>query len=415
MLTRRSRKNIVRFCFTAGVMYLLNLNILIAQESNHPDNRRLVIGDLMGRTDMREMKILTQFGDIPIFGGGNNKPFKIINRSPDELELQFNRSPGLRVANPHRIVYKFYESERALISALILDEVDFAELENEVSAAEVSRSNHHFLPLPQTMIPNTVKLICYNHRKQILKSRDVRVALAYAINHDYIRKKIILGGKANIARGPFDNDSPLYNPGMESYKYNPKMAIRLLQQAGWRDSNRDGILEKAGVPFRINLFFQKGLSLDEAISRQIKINLIKIGVDVQPKPVSKSEINNRLATSDFDAVLMDHTFENNIQSLAEFFSANGLKNYMGYRSNTFENYLKFYNQIDDAGKKVTFIKSMQGVINKDQPVNFLYFKWLTHYMVNINKIANYRDTAGQETKGKLRPFEQWIIKNLVEE
>lgn len=384
-----------------------------AQNDNHQASRSIIIGDLVGRTDVRELSIPTRIGTILISGSGNGRPFEVVNSTPQMLELQYHATFPLDQNNPNRIVYKFYETERALISALILEEVDFAVLENEVSASEVSQSNPHFLAYPFSMTPNTVKLVIYNHRNPILKSAKVRMALSYAMNHEHIVKKIILGGKADIARGPFDEKSPLYNPGMESYKFNPKIAIALLLEAGWSDSDGDGILDRGGEPFRINMSYQKGLSIDEGISRQIKINLIKIGVDVTPRPLPKSRINDQLASGDFDAVLMDYTFEDNIESLQAFFAAEGEKNYMGFRNSTLENYLKFYYEVNDPSRKETLIKSMQGVINREQPVTFLYFKWLTHYMINVNKFDNFRDV--RDARGRLRPFDEWIIKTTIEE
>jgi ABC-type transport system substrate-binding protein len=379
-----------------------------AQSANHQTARAVVVGDLVGRTDIREMQVPTRMGRMPLSPTSNGKPFDVVNSTQQTLELQYHPTFPLDESNPNTIIYKFYETERGLISALILEEVDFAVLENEISAAEVSQANNHFLPYPLSMELNTVKLIIYNHSNPILKSAKVRMALAYGINHDHIVKKIILGGKADIARGPFDEKSGSYNPGMESYKFNPKSAIALLLEAGWTDSDGDGIVDKGGVPFRINMSYQKGLSIDEEISRQIKINLIKIGIDVVPRPLPKNRINEQLASGEFDAVLMDYTFEDNIESLEAFFSAGGDKNYMGFRNSTFENYLKFYHEVNDQSRKETLIKSMQGVINREQPVTFLYFKWLTHYMINVNKFDNFRDV--RDPRGRLRPFDEWIIR-----
>jgi len=359
-------------CFAAW-NFLVLLSGASAQESNHLTERVLLIGELVGRTDIRELVLPTREGEYRVMGGDDGKPFRLYRRESDDLVVEFSDSYDLDSANPKSLVFKYYESERALISALVLDKVDIAELENEASAREVNES---------------------------------RAALAYAINHGMIIDKII-GGKASLARGPFDDDSPLYSAGMNSYKYDPRRALQLLRESGWRDSDGDGILDKEGVPLRLTLFYPKGLRIENEIARLLKINLLEIGVEIRPKPMSKAQINDHLARGDFDAILMDHVFEENMESLERFFSAKGIRNYMGYRNNTLENYFRFYHQTLDQEKRQTLIRSTQNLLNRDQPVTFLYFKWVTHYLINVNKLENYRDAAG-----RLRPYDEWILKDL---
>ncbi len=407
-LQKETPGSFLKFCVILLVLIVMD-GQLTGQDRASQFQRQVIVGDLVGRTDLRDLRIETSQGSFPIMSHGNGKPFVVFSRSSNEVVLQFYSLRGLTDANPNTIIIRLYETERALISALILDEVDFAVLENEVSAIEASKSNSHFLPLPVQMIPNTVKLVAYNNRHPLLRSSKIRKAISYGIDHGYIIKKIILGGKANIARGPFDDDSPLYNSGMKSYRYNPKMALQILAEEGWRDSNRDGVLDKNGEPFVLNLYYQKGLRIDVAVSRIIKINLIKLGIDVRPKPLAKSEMNDRLASGAFEAVLLDHTFENNIESLSDFLSEHGAMNYTGYRSATVENYIRFYHEATDPKRKKTLIKGIQSVVNEDQPVSFLYFKWLTHDLVNVEKFQNIRYTEGPR-RGSIRPFEEWIFR-----
>ena len=147
--------------------------------------------------------------------------------------------------------------------------------------------------------------------------------------------------------------------------------IRHAETHSSRDLAGERLLERSLV---LNLYYQKGLRLDEEISRRIKINLLRVGMQVKPIPLTKIMMNNHLSSGDFEAVLMDYTFEDNVESIADFFSANGSKNYMSYRNRTFENYLKFYYEDEDPVKRKTLLKSMQRVVNVDQPVTFLYFK-----------------------------------------
>ena len=401
-----SNKNFIHIfwaLFMTWGFFSLHIPGLFAQQKD----RVLVIGELIGRVDKRDWKINTKQGLLPVFGAGNGRPFTAFGRSSNEVVIRFFNSNESEIFNPNTVIYRFYETERALISALILDEIDTAVLESELSALEVKKSNNHFSAVPVRPDSNMVKLVFYNHRNPALKSKQVRRALSFAINHGRIIQKILFKGKATLARGPFDDNSPLFNQGMESYKYNPKRAVQLLQQAGWRDSNGDGILDRAGQPLTLNFYYPKGLRLDESISRQIKIDLLRVGVEVNPKPLAKSKMIANLASGDFDAILIDYTFENKIESLKRVFSTSGDDNYMGYASNLFEDRLNFYHETSDPTMKKTLIKSLQEVINQDQPVTFLYFKWWTHYLVNLEKFRNHRDLGGN-----IHPFQDWIIRDL---
>ncbi|MCH8954616.1 hypothetical protein IIA28_04760 [candidate division KSB1 bacterium] len=397
----------LRIVWGLFITWTLSVSGLFAQLQNEPNKRELAIGELTGRVDKKDWKIQTKLGLLPVFGSGNGRPFRAFERSPNEVVIRFLNSEEFEIFNPNTVIFRFYETERALISALILDEIDTAVLESEVSALEVKKSNNHFSPVPVRADSNMVKLIFYNHRNPALRSRQVRKALSFAINHDRIIKKIIFNGKATLSKGPFDDDSPLFNQGMESYKYNPKRAVQLLQEAGWRDSDKDGILDRAGQPLTLNFYYSKGLRLDESISRQIKIDLLKVGVEVNPRPLVKSKLIDNLVSGNFDAILTDYTFESGIESLERVFSVKGVGNYIGYTSKIFEDRLNFYHNTDDLAMKKTLIQSLQEIINQDQPATFLYFKWWTHYLVNLEKLRNYRDLQGD-----IRPFEEWIIRDL---
>ena len=181
----------------------------------------------------------------------------------------------------------------------------------------------------------------------------------------------------------------------------------MLRTAGWRERNEDGILEKNGVPFVIRLFFQRGIRLDEALARQIQINLLSIGVDVNPRPLSRLELNDQLAKRDFEAVLMDYDFEDNVEALIDFFAEDGNANFTGFVSNTFQKYIGFHEQMDAKGR-ITMVQSMQRVVNQDQPVTFLFHKWLEHHIINSRKldVDNIKDF---DNLGAIRPFDQWIL------
>ncbi|HEX7619851.1 MAG TPA: peptide ABC transporter substrate-binding protein [Anaerolineales bacterium] len=82
---------------------------------------------------------------------------------------------------------------------------------------------------------------------------DVRVrkAIALAINRDGINNDLHFGLTKTPAS--FWDALPYYNnPPLTAYPYDPEQAKALLDQAGWIDSNGDGIREKDGVKLEIS-------------------------------------------------------------------------------------------------------------------------------------------------------------------
>jgi len=364
----------------------------------------VVIGELLGRWDPNRFTIFTSEGRFPILGANEHAPFTVSRDGTHEVLIRFRSAADSRPHEPPLIRYRIFPTERRLISALILEEVDFAELPREESAMEVRRSNPAVVPIVQALPKNTVTLIFYNTRLPLFESRLVRVALSHAIN----RRKIVsdlLGGKANVARGPFDNDSRVYAPGLQEMKYDPKRSVRMLAQAGWVDRDGDGVLDRDGRHFQFTLTYPKGLILEEKLVRQIKLSLSEIGIHVRQVGKSMVDLESDLASGQFQATLMQVRFEESGESFRSYFGSQGDKNYMGFRDPTLDRYLNIYFQMTDRSTRKKLLQRMQLLINKEQPAAFLYFKWVTHYLVNVRKLEDVRDG-----RGGLLPLDRWVVK-----
>ncbi len=76
----------------------------------------------------------------------------------------------------------------------------------------------------------------------------VRQALNYAVDKQLIIDEIY-GGKAVALPGPLSPFNNFVNPNLEPYPYDPETALEMLAEAGWSDSDGDGMLDKNGQPF----------------------------------------------------------------------------------------------------------------------------------------------------------------------
>ena len=185
-----------------------------SQQYNEDINNNLIIGELRGRVDHTDIEQLLKTNYYPISRTPNKTPFRIIKNS--SFEVIFEYVDPLPLQSP-KIIFRFFSSELALIASLITDEIDFAKTESAYIAEEVHKSNPVVRVLFQNKPANFVKMIAYNNRHSIFKNRNVRRALSYAINKQYILTKL-LNNQASIASGPVDKESKLYTSEFKEYK-----------------------------------------------------------------------------------------------------------------------------------------------------------------------------------------------------
>jgi peptide/nickel transport system substrate-binding protein len=117
-----------------------------------------------------------------------------------------------------------------------------------------------------------------------LSDLQVRRAISMAIDRETIAAPYGRGGKltTNILVEPSFYASP-----NNAFEYNPQKAATLLEEAGWVDSNEDGVREKDGVELR--LVFQTSIQpLRQAAQEQVKKDLEAIGFAVELKQVDAS-------------------------------------------------------------------------------------------------------------------------------
>jgi peptide/nickel transport system substrate-binding protein len=82
-----------------------------------------------------------------------------------------------------------------------------------------------------------------------LQDVKVRQAIAYATNRQKINDDLNLG-KTKPAATMWDN-TPYVDPSITPYPFDPEKAKALLDEAGWVDSNGDGVRDKDGVELNL--------------------------------------------------------------------------------------------------------------------------------------------------------------------
>jgi peptide/nickel transport system substrate-binding protein len=134
----------------------------------------------------------------------------------------------------------------------------------------------------------------------------VRKAISLAIDTASIAKNIV--GAA--ARPSYSYMLPAtfgnYEYGFP--EYNPELAKALLKAAGWVDTNKDGIVDKNGKPFKITVVTDIRRDYrNQDVAVAIKGYLREVGIDVKPVLVERSQyVELAVNKGDFDLLIMGY-------------------------------------------------------------------------------------------------------------
>ena len=127
------------------------------------------------------------------------------------------------------------------------------------------------------------------------KMADVKLrkAMAYAIDNNLVGTKFYEGLRRNATQLMIPAFKEYYDDSLKGYTLDLEKAKQLLDEAGYKDVNGDGIREdKNGQPFKINFASMSGGATAEPIAQYYMQQWKSIGLDVQLTNGRLIEINS---------------------------------------------------------------------------------------------------------------------------
>ncbi len=336
------------------------------------------------------------------------------------------------VANPEamkqpkieKIIFKFVPDMNTLVALLRTGDVDIAYDLRELQIAEVLKMKD----VEPYVVPGVaVERYYFNLRdpNDLTKPHpifsDIRVRKAVAMGMDrFTAVSRILQGYGEVAVTELDNH-PWFNEELQPVPYDPEAAKALLDEAGWKDTDGDGIRDKDGKKLSFTHSTTAGNQVRENLQVFFQQNLKDIGVEmvIQNYPAATlfggCADNGIFGQSKFDMI----GFTNKPASIdlaqewADFFLCDAVKNCetnpagtnaWGYCNEKTDAALKCAIGEVDPDKRLACIKEAQKLIYEDYIALYVYDR-LDVYAAN-KRIGGFNPTVfGSWTWN----FEDWYV------
>lgn len=215
----------------------------------------------------------------------------------------------------------------------------------------------------------------FNLKREPFTDVRVREAIAYAINRQEIIDGVQLGLGETIA-SPYKPGTFWVNNKLKPRPYDPDRAKLLLAEAGWKDSDGDGILDKNGKPFAFTILTNNGNKPRADTSTIMQQRLKKVGIDVKVRLVEWSAfIANFINKRNFDAVILGWSLSPDPDQYNIWHSSQtGPRefNFLTYENAKVDAALDAARRTFDREKRKQQYDIMQEEIYKDVPMVFLY-------------------------------------------
>lgn len=142
--------------------------------------------------------------------------------------------------------------------------------------------------------------LALNTRRPPLDDARVRRALLMAVDREALAR-FVAGDVGEPALSPIPSVLREHTPGVRAIPFDTVGARRLLAEAGWRDTNGDGVVDRDGRPLRIEVDYIVSDQTRQNVLVAMQSMLPRIGVDLAPRGYESTAWVQRLREGSFTA------------------------------------------------------------------------------------------------------------------
>lgn len=301
-------------------------------------------------------------------------PFKFVEwKNGRRIELtRFENYWGKRPAIKG-IVYKIIPDSTVRFELLKKGAIDLANLSPLQWAKETEdKSFKEKFTKYRFYTPNAA-FIAWNMRRPVFSDRRVRMAMTMLVDRQKILDKILFG-EGLVIPTEFYPFGPDVDEAIKPYPYNPKEAEKLLDSAGWKDHDGDGIRDKDGVPFRFSLLLPSGDRINRSVAILMREDLSKAGIVMDEMALEWAAMLGKIRQRDFDTVALSwaNPFTYDPYHVWHSSQSETGSNLSGFSNKEADHIMEEAQQEFDSAKRSELFKKLQAILHREEPDTFLF-------------------------------------------
>ncbi|MGD9157072.1 MAG: ABC transporter substrate-binding protein [Desulfobacteraceae bacterium] len=327
-------------------------------------------------------KHIYQFDDPAEFNERHSNPFGsgpyVFEKWDVGREVVLKRNENYWGKKPKikKVVYRFITNPVACLQALRSGQIDimipavdqFAELDSDNEFKE----QFYYIQYYEPRVP--FFYLGWNIDTPYFSDRRVRLAMTHIVDREKIIDHLVKGS-SRIVTSLFYSEGKQNNPNIKPWPYDPARAKELLDEAGWIDSDGDGIRDKDGIPFRFKFMYTSSSPLYKRLVKLLKDEAARISIDVVPDPYEWSVLMPRLSDRQFEAMVMGwggDVIDDPYQIFHSSQIGDRASNYVGFNNPEADELIVTARKTLDEAKRNKLFQKFHLILHEEQPCTFLF-------------------------------------------
>ena len=300
--------------------------------------------------------------------------------------------------------FRFYPDHQSLLPAYDRGEIDGVSWiwPDEMESAARRKDLQLFsAPLSGYTL---VYLNLQNPNVPFFQEKEVRQALLYALDRQALVDNI-MKGQGLVAHTPILPGTWAYDPDTPRYDRNLEESRRLLDEAGWVDSDGDGVRDRDGAKLAFVL-----LGDDPAMLNAIVADWAEIGVQANPQVVTLPGLTaDFLVPRSYDAAVVhwDLAGDPDPYPLWHSTQIRDGQNYAGWDNRTADESIEKARTTVDRAARKQYYSEFQRIFAEEVPALLLYHPVYTFGV--RDKVHNVQLGPLNTPSDRFRSFANWYI------
>lgn len=308
-----------------------------------------------------------------------NGPFRFVSqRSGDRWIFEANPDHPEGLGGPpllDRVVWRVIPDNSAQLTELRVGQVDLVlQPRPEQVQAMVDRDGIRAVVKPSRQF----SFVAWNALREPLDDPRVRRALAMAIDRDRILRGL-RRGYGLPAVTPIMPFHWAFDDGIGPLPFSPDSARALLAEAGIRDTDGDGVLERAdGSDFTLEIKLPASSDFNRDVAEAVRSDLAALGIRTTTRPTEVATLFADVTSADrpFEAALLGWSgdFRLDLQDTFHSRARGGPYQFASYGNPEVDSLMDLASLVPDRDRAAPLWGRVQEILRDEQPWTVLYYQ-----------------------------------------